>query len=385
MPRRKAAAYGRGRVVENQARGRWEAVVYIHGRRVVRTAPTEREAWAKLDELNERKRAGVQPSRQTLRQYMDAWIELRRLKPTTRATYESLMRKHVYPVLGDTRLDRVTGYDLAQLIGSIRRAASTVRQIRAILHAALGDAALQKLITENPVKLTRGVRRSKRKMPRLDDESLARFLDETRDDDLGALYLLAATYGLRRGELLALHWRDIDLRTGTLHVRGGMTRVQRETHFGTTKSDEERTVPIPPPLVEVLGAWHQRQAAAYRELGVTPERDLVFTRADGVPLVPSTVTKTFQARLRGLGLPVVRLHSLRRSAVSSMLEAGLTVREVMDVVGHSTSRMTLEVYADSTPETVRAKILKAFPATPATSSATSPRDADGEKPESLAT
>lgn len=386
MPRRKAAAYGRGRVAFNAARARWEAVVYIHGRRVVRTAPTENEAWAKLDEQNALKRAGLQPSRQTLRQYMGSWLDRRRLKPTTRATYESLLRNHVYDVLGDTRLDRITGYDIAQLVGSIRRSASTVRQVRAILHAALGEAHLQRLIAENPVELTKGVRRSKKKLPRLDDGELARFLDETRDDEdgRGVLYLLAATCGLRRGELLALRWRDLDLRRGTLHVRGGMTRTNGETHFGSTKSDQERSVPLPPPLLEILGSWHTRQRARYRELEVKPERDLVFARADGVPLVPSTVTKTFQQRLRSLGLPVVRLHSLRGSAVSNLLEAGLTVREVMDLIGHSTSRMTLEVYADSTPERVRDKILRAFPSEPATRSATSATGTEDSSPESLA-
>jgi integrase len=168
------------------------------------------------------------------------------------------------------------------------------------------------------------------------------FLDSIGADRLYPLFHLAAYWGLRRSELLGLEWADVDLKTRRLHVR----QAQDGDELGDTKSeDSERILIIDQGTAEVLAAWHERQLFERLEwdTGWT-DSGRVFTREDGTPLRPAYVSEHFAVLYRQAGLPPVRFHDLRHGSASMLLTAGTDIKVVSEIMGHSTSAFTADVY-----------------------------------------
>jgi integrase len=152
--------------------------------------------------------------------------------------------------------------------------------------------------------------------------------------------------GVRRGEVLALRWADVDLDAGTVAVLGSLQRVGSSLQRVPTKTrGSQRTIPMPAPCVEALRAHRARQNAdrlAAGALWVTT--DLVFTTRHGTPIEPRTVNRMFQTLTDAAGLRPVRVHDLRHGCVSLLLSLGVPPRTVMQIVGHTVMEMTMERY-----------------------------------------
>jgi integrase len=160
-----------------------------------------------------------------------------------------------------------------------------------------------------------------------------RFLEATRDDRLHALWRVALLRGLRRGELLALRWADVDLDAGVLRVRAGKTE------------SSQRVVSLDPGTVAVLREHRRRQLEErVATFGAYDDHDLVFAREDGTPIPPHEVTFGFQRLAHQHGLPKMRFHDTRHTAASIALESGIDIKVVSDQLGHSTTRLTLDLY-----------------------------------------
>ena len=157
---------------------------------------------------------------------------------------------------------------------------------------------------------------------------------------------MGLSLGLRRGELLGLRWRDVDLDAGTLTVRHQVQKQGGDWRFVEPKSRESRrALPMPPFLVESLRAHRTRQLAQRFAAGpIWQDHDLVFPTEVGTPQDGMNVTHRFAAQLRAAGLPHMRLHDLRHGAATLLLASGFTLREVQEILGHSTFRMTADIY-----------------------------------------
>jgi integrase len=169
------------------------------------------------------------------------------------------------------------------------------------------------------------------------------------------LWILAATSGLRRAELLGARWMDVDLEGAALHVRS--TRVAYGALIVTKEpktARSRRTIPLPQRTVEALRTWKVRQAkerlaagSAYADLG------LVFSDELGGYLSPSAVSKAFGRLVKAARLPRITLHQVRHSFATIALEQGVDVLYVSELLGHPSAAITQTVYQHSRPERVR--------------------------------
>jgi len=176
-------------------------------------------------------------------------------------------------------------------------------------------------------------------------------LDATRDDRLGPLIHVAIATGLRQGEVFGLRWRDIDLDTGTLHVRYAMLRIAGVPTFVEPKTVlSRRTIPLPPSTVAALRTRRVRQLEDRLLAGSRwQDWDLMFASTIGTPFDSRNVTIRFQHLLSLAGPPRQRFHDLRHFAASLLLAGGVPARTIMGILGHSQIILTMSTYAPLSP------------------------------------
>jgi integrase len=171
-------------------------------------------------------------------------------------------------------------------------------------------------------------------------------------DHLEALYLVALTTGLRQGELLGLHWDDVDLERGRLVVRRQLQRVKDKglVEAEPKSATSRRSVSLTPLAIEALGRWRTRQKGdrllAGERWQVTP---YVFTSTVGGPIEPTNVSHRFRATIERLGFPTIRFHDLRHSCATLLLAAGQHPKLVQELLGHSQNTLTLDTYSHVGP------------------------------------
>jgi len=172
-----------------------------------------------------------------------------------------------------------------------------------------------------------------------------------------ALVLIAAT-GLRRGEVLALRWSDVNFAGGSLRVAATLSRVGAElvtTEPKTTRS--RRTVPLSPAIVALLKAQRVTQAAERLHAGEQwTDTGLVFTTEMGLPVDPRNLLRAVQTAAAKAGVEGVGVHTLRHSAAVAWLEAGVHIKAVADLLGHSSISITGDIYGHTSDATTRAAV-----------------------------
>ena len=250
-----------------------------------------------------------------------------------------------------------------------RRSGRTVDGVRCTLRAALSAAQRRGLVALNVAEGRFDA------MPRIgrpetrwwQPEQVAAFLRSVEGDRLVAMYELAAFAGLRRGELLGLRWRDVDLDGRGLTVRQSLSGLAGEhpcgvcggSHRGRRFKEPKteagaRWVPLVDTTVSALLSHRAAQEWERQQCGEAySEHELVFALEDGTPLRPDTISKTFDARAVAAGLPVIRLHDMRHGAASLLLAAGVPVETVAMILGHASPAVTRQVHAHILREPAR--------------------------------
>jgi integrase len=342
--------------------GRWAAAIRHDGRRISLYGSTRKEVTGKLAEAGRSiaETGAVRSDRLTVDAYLDQWLEAVKpsLRPRTLGSYRDVLRLHVRPVLGRHVLARLTAADVQNVISAqlaAGRSARSVQYVHALIRAALGKAERWGLVARNVARLVDAprVRRSEVR-PLTPDQSAALLASVSGTQD-ETLYLAALGLGLRQGELLGLRWADVDLDAGTVAVRHTLQRIDGAPVLADPKTDKSRrTVTAPGPVVVALREHRRRQIAD--RLAAGPEwsdGDFVFTRDLGEPLDGSTVLHRFQRQLAAVGLPRVSFHSLRHACASYLLAAGVPMKVVQEVLGHSQLSTTADVYSHVAPELQR--------------------------------
>lgn len=324
------------------------------------------EAKAALTELDRSIQNGVYtpPSKQTLTEHAEAWLRSQpELRNSTRDSYATQMRVHVLPTLGHRRLRDITPDEINALYRKLELsgrkdgkgglAPSSVAYIGVVLKKCLGDGARKAKITRNPAKLADPPSRKTRTghLRTWTGAECRAFLDATADDRLSALWRLALSSGLRRGEVVGLHWSDLDLDTRRIAIKRTLVRVGNEVQESRPKTDRSRrSVPLPAEAVAALRAWKAQQAAERLALGSGwVDTGLVFTKEDGTPLDPDWVSKRFGKLSARAGLPKIRLHDTRHTWATLGLEAGVAPKVVSEILGHSSIAVTLDIYSHVSP------------------------------------
>jgi integrase len=321
----------------------------------------------------------VRPNKITVGEHLAEWLDGLRLAPSTIASYHKNVRLHVEPHIGALRLDQLTGARLTKLYRQLEESgrvdskggglsARTVRYIHTIIHKGLAVAVRDGRLAVNPADKADPPSAKAAKAPEMHpwtDGQLRAFLGWARaSDDMYVAWRLLAMTGMRRGEALALQWRDIDFDAGTIAVRRAATLVKTKGQperivIDKPKSGKERVVDVDDQTLAALRA--HRKTIGTLSLPLAREDAYVLGTVEGTVRHPERFSLAFKhhvARARTeLGhdtLPEVRLHDLRHSHATILLKAGEPVKVVSERLGHASPMITLTVYAHVLPTMQRA-------------------------------
>ena len=345
--------------------GRWAGTVQVgfkNGRRAMKVVygKTRPEVVQKVRETLESSRRGlIAPGRSpSLETFLTHWLLTIEgtVRPSTFASYSGIVRKHLVPVLGRTAIDRLSVNEIAGLLARKRSeglSPRTSQYILFVLRNALNKAVRWGVATRNVAQLVDAPRVAHRDVNVLSPEEALRLVTAARDDPLEALWVLALSTGLRRGELLGLSWSDIDLERRQLRVTKALQRVAgKGLVLAETKTRRgRRTIVLPVGTVEALRRHRTLQAEDRRIAGSAwRQSDFVFTSARGTPVDgDNLISRPFARLLERCELPPMRFHDLRHSCASLLLAQGVAPRVVMETLGHSRIAVTLDTYTHVLP------------------------------------
>jgi integrase len=323
---------------------------------------TKKEAQQFLNETMAAIQGGVfsQPTRVTFGEFLTArWLPARQmgLRPSTFSSYRAAINLHVIPALGHVHIQQLSPDRLDQFYAGLVAkglSAKTVRNIHVLIHRALRDAVRKNLVPRNaaeaadPPKLNRA---NHEEMRTWTPEQLRVFFDGIAEHRLAAAYVLAATTGMRRGEVLGVRWRDVDFKARRLHVQQTVLSVEYKLVLGRPKTRRgERKIALDAETIRVLTSHCAAQRREKELFGAGyNDHGLVFAREDGSPVHPDYFSQTFDRAVKRLQLPRIRLHDLRHTHATLGLAAGIHVKVISDRLGHATTSFTQDVYMHAIP------------------------------------
>jgi integrase len=318
---------------------------------------TERDARRALNRVLVAIDDGVHPGRTRIvtTDYLGEWVARAKvdLKPTTAAGYGHAVQT-LAKAFGAVRLQDLTPLMIEGLYSQLLDrgfAPKTVRNIHMVLHRALADAERLGLIARNPARSAHAPSVSRKEQGTWSPEQLSQFLGITARDPLHGVFVLLATTGMRRGEVVGLRWVDVDLDRGVVSVVHTITTVHGRPVESTTKTAKSRRrVSLDATSVAVLRLHRAAQREQRLQLGPGwADHGLVFCRYDGSPLHPDYVTRRFRTLVEETGLPRIRLHDLRHTYATLALQAGVHPKVVSERLGHATVGITLDLYSHVAP------------------------------------
>jgi integrase len=393
-PDRRRRANGEGSIYHRSSDNRWVGSAYVYtttGQRRRKTVYGDSfdEVRTKLDKVKGDAANGVLiPDKQiTVAEYLDYWLRevVVHKRATTARGYESAVRLHIVPVLGKKRLDKLTGADVRHLIAVCRQkclccanrydehrkkerqccsvgkcckrtpSSRQIQYVHAVLRNALSNAERDEIITRNVAKLVQ-IPAPRYKIGKgLPVHDVKLLLAEAQHTRLYALYVLAATLGFRRGELLGLRWSDIDLDLGTITPAKTVQRVRGRLLIDDTKTeDSDNTIPLPKITRRVLIEHRERQIIERTEAGeLWIEHNLVFPTRVGTPMEPRNLNRHFDGIRTRAGYPQVRLHDFRHTVVSLLLQLRTPPHVVQRIARHADLDVTLGIYAHTDLDAMR--------------------------------
>ncbi|MGW7166403.1 tyrosine-type recombinase/integrase [Streptomyces sp. NPDC054884] len=382
--RSRSRANGDGTIYQRKD-GRWEAAGYVlapgNTRKRVRVYGTSRkEALGKLTEKIAASNLGlpVAVSDCTVSDYLTYWlnsITVHQVRENTHTRYAACLRLHLIPGLGAKKLARLTARDVRTFLDHLRVACQccihgrdtarhsccaigqccnkrlsplTVTYVHSVLKSALEHAVREDDLPRNVARNVKTPAPRPRRFKPFTASEARQFLQAASGDRLHALYELALRTGLRKGELLGLHWEDLDLDAGTAAIQRSLQR----THTGgltilhTKTRASERRIALPTECVHSLKNHRERQQEERRVAGTAwSDSGLVFTTPTGRPLDPANLTRHFGRLLNRAGLRRIRFHDLRHSTATLLLEQGVDLVVIKELLGHAHIGVTAGVYA----------------------------------------
>lgn len=365
MARKRKSGTG---TIRQRKDGRWEgrAVVGYDDKGLPKTknvlAKTKHECQEKLTKLMET--VGCTKSEKICAdlpfgEWMDFWYQTyikSGLRPATQNTYESTIYQHIIPQLGKISLCQLTQKDLQQFYAHLKKEGRLVRteqfgkglsdrmvrMCHAKCRAALDQAVQENLIRTNPAVDCKLPPKRSREMQVLSRQELQRFLIQAKADGYFELFLLDLSTGLRRGELLALQWSDLDLDTGTLSVTKQVYEVNGKMQLSVPKTKASiRKLVLPPAVVEVFREY--RKMAKSRWLFPSPKNL-------DMPLTPGSMLRRLHIILERAGCKQIRFHDLRHTFATMALENGMDIKTLSAMLGHVSAATTLDIYTHITSD-----------------------------------
>lgn len=320
---------------------------------------TKKDAQKYLNSVLREKDLGsfVEPSKMTVNQYLNHWLEVSakaKLRERTYSSYVETLKLYVQPHLGQKVISKLSPLDIQTLYSTLQEnglSASTIKRAHAVLSSALRQGVKWQMIPKNPSEYVDLPRIERKEMKAFTAEEAKRFLDAAVFDKLNCLFVLLLTTGLRPGEALGLKWTD--LVDGKLQIQRALVRNGKGWSLEEPKtSRSRRVVPIPKTALQVLQqhkieqAKEQLKEADYNNLG------FIFAANNGHPLNErNIVNRHFKPILKKAGLPEsFRLYDLRHTCATLLLAAGENPKIVAERLGHASVTLTLDTYSHVLPD-----------------------------------
>ena len=354
--------------VRHRSDGRWEGRHIVgydeNGKAITKSvlAKTKLACIEKLKKLqSEHSEAEPDKLKSNMRfgDWMNYWYENHSkptIRPSTQKSYEALINGHAIPGLGHIPLNKLTQADCQKFLNEMKTngrkshrdtkgAAMSERSVRLchlVIRMSLDRAVKDGLIKKNPILGVKLPQAEQKEMKVLTKEEIQRFLIQAKEEGLYELFLLELTTGLRRGEILALTWNDLNFKTGELCVSKQATMVGGKITISEPKTKAAfRTIIISLPMVEVL--------KEYKKSSFTP---LLFPSRlkPEQPIDPGHIRKRLQVILERAGCKKVRFHDLRHTFATMSLEHGMDLKTLSTIIGHVSAKTTLNIYTHITSD-----------------------------------
>jgi integrase len=305
----------------------------------------------------------VDPNNLTVRAWLTQWLTIIRseISPRSYGCYTDIVVGRLVPAFGKLPLAKLAPAHIQHVYtewstGGRRDgkegplAPQSRRLIHRVLSAALNRAVEMQLIARNPAQVLR------KRLPRIERGEMATLtagqvetlLDAIRPTPLYWPVLIALATGMRRGEILALRWRNVDLDRGVIRVVESLEQTQAGLRAKAPKNEKTRAITLPGFAIDELRRRRREQMGDLFRVGVRLQSDtLVCTQPDARPIAPNILTNYFARVVRRLGLPI-HFHSLRHTHATQLLLTGVHPKVAQERLGHATVAMTLDVYSHVT-------------------------------------
>lgn len=364
MAKRRKAGQGTLRLRKD---GRWEGRIVVdyneNGTPKTEsvTAKTKAECQKKLEELKQK--CGIVTGKAKPDMPFGDWLDLwykTYSKPTIRITtqlcYEDRIYLHIIPAIGDIPLNKLQQSDLQKFYADLKKngrktkvelygtglSDRMVRSCHATCRSALQKAVEENLIRVNPAVGCKLPPKKSKEMQVLTHDEMRRFLIQAKCDDFYELALLELATGMRRGEICALKWDDLNFRTGELHIQRQVYHVNHGVIISTPKTkSSDRTIVLPQSIVNVLKEYHARCDSEW--IFPSPKKE-------GEPIDPTSVYRKMRKVLDRAQCKLVRFHDLRHTFATTALEHGMDIKTLSAIIGHVSSATTLDIYSHITDE-----------------------------------
>lgn len=363
--------------------GRWQGSITI-GRddrgRLIRKyfyGKTRKETSEKLNRAIEELRDNRfinKSDNPTVEQWCHEWLwsyKRNSVKQKTFDQYETILRTHIIPDIGDIRLADLKTMHIQRIINKMYDSGlshRTIEVMKIVMHAALKQAQRNKLVSENVCENVVLPRKQPKRIRVLNEDEQTKLIAALKDNYIGRGLLFALYTGMRRGEVLALKWSDYDKNEKTISITKALSRVRTYNKDGnktmltvtTPKTDTSiRTVPLIDKAVELL-AEHKHKQERYMELvgDYYTDNDLIFSSSRGDYLDPGNFNRKLNKTVKKIGIAQISPHALRHSFATRGLEAEVSLKAMQELLGHSSITVTGDIYTHILKEQKRKEISK---------------------------
>jgi len=322
----------------------------------------------------------IDPNRITVHEWLESWLNAIRqeIAPKSFERYSEIVRNYLIPAFGKLQLSKLARVHIQNAYSGWavngRRdgkggalSPQTRRHFHRILSAALARAVEQQLIARNPCDVfkKRLPKVERREMAALNAEQSQQLLEKIHHTRIYWPVLIALGTGMRRGEIMALRWRNVDLEGGIMRVVESLEQTKSGLRLKAPKSEKARAITIPAFVIEGLRELKKAQAEELFKLGVRQNGGtFLCARADGAAMQPRSLTHEFTRLISRISdIPRVRFHDLRHSHATQLLLAGVHPKVAQERLGHATVSITLDLYSHVTAtmqEDAAAKIDAAY-------------------------
>lgn len=375
--------------IRHRKDGRWEARIFLgyhpdtgKPRQHSKYFRTRRGAQDWLTKSTHERQTGafVEPNTLTVGEWLNRWLHdyaKTHLRPATWELYQMILRCHLLPAFGKMPLRKIGTGDLQKFYTEKLSGARAdgkpgglsnkyIIRMHTILNMAFDQAVREQKIYRNPADFAKLPPAKSREIKPLTVEGTLRFLEAASKHRLAAAFWLAIGAGLRRGEILALRWQDVDFTAGTLTVRYSLSWSaersgggQKKLHLVEPKTESSKGVlPLGNEMVLELAAHKKRQDKERSFVGGAYEdQDLLFCTGYGRPLSPRNFTRTFKAIAAKAGIPSARLHDLRHTFCTRLFELDINFKTIQGLMRHSRFSTTMDIYTH-TDLAIKAKAIQ---------------------------